>query len=87
MSRAKWKGPFMDCHTLTKKKLYPNLWLRSSVIPNKLVNTIVCVHNGKEFRRVIITKEKIGFKLGEFSFTRKLQLKASKTKKSLSKKK
>jgi ribosomal protein S19 len=87
MSRAKWKGPFMDCHTLIKKKIYPNLWLRSSVIPNRLVNTIVSVHNGKEFRRVIITKEKIGFKLGEFSFTRKLQLKAVKTKKSPKKKK
>ena len=87
MSRAKWKGPFMDYHTLIKRKTYPNLWLRSSVIPNKIVNTIVCVHNGKEFKRVIITKEKIGFKLGEFSFTRKLQLKSLKAKKSSPKKK
>ena len=77
----------MDYHTLIKRKTYPNLWLRSSVIPNKIVNTIVCVHNGKEFKRVIITKEKIGFKLGEFSFTRKLQLKSLKAKKSLPKKK
>lgn len=77
----------MDYHTLMKKKIYPNLWSRSSVIPNKLVNTIVCVHNGKEFKRVIITKDKIGFKLGEFSFTRKLQPKVVKKKKSLSKKK
>ena len=77
----------MDYHTLIKRKTYPNLWLRSSVIPNKMVNTIVCVHNGKEFKRVIITKEKIGFKLGEFSFTRKLQLKSLKAKKSLPKKK
>lgn len=91
MSRSKWKGPFMDYRTLIKKKIYPNLWLRSSVIPNRLVNTIVCVHNGKEFKRVIITKEKVGFKLGEFSFTRKLHTKITKktkkTTKPLSKKK
>lgn len=85
MGRAKWKGPFVDLYTLTKKKTYPNLWLRSSVIPKRIVNSIVCVHNGREFRRVIVTKEKIGFKLGEFSFTRKLRfkkvLKKSKSKK------
>lgn len=90
MGRAKWKGPFVDLYTLTKKKIYPNLWLRSSVIPKQITNTIVCVHNGREFKRVIITKEKVGFKLGEFSFTRKLRfkkaLKKSKIKKSLVKK-
>ena len=90
MSRSKWKGPFVDLYTLTKKKIYPNLWLRSSVIPKEITNTIVCIHNGREFRRVVITKEKVGFKLGEFSFTRKLRLKKilkkSKLKKSLSKK-
>lgn len=90
MGRAKWKGPFVDLYTLMKKKIYPNLWLRSSVIPKLIANTIVCVHNGREFKRVIITKEKIGFKLGEFSFTRKLRfkkaLKKSKVKKSLVKK-
>lgn len=75
MGRAKWKGPFVDLYTLTKKKTYPNLWLRSSVIPKRIVNSIVCVHNGREFRRVIITKEKVGFKLGEFSFTRRLRFK------------
>ena len=73
MSRAKWKGPFINLYTLSKKKIYPNLWLRSSVIPKCILNTIVCVHNGREFKRVILTKEKIGFKLGEFSFTRKVQ--------------
>lgn len=77
MSRAKWKGPFMDWNTLTlsKKKIYPNLWCRSSVIPKKVSNTIVCVHNGREFKRVIITKDKVGYKLGEFSFTRKFESK------------
>jgi ribosomal protein S19 len=73
MSRAKWKGPFNNLHTLSKKKIYPNLWLRSSAIPKCVVNTIVCVHNGREFKRVILTKEKVGSKLGEFSFTRKLE--------------
>ena len=92
MSRAKWKGPFVDWYrvTLSKKKIYPNMWSRSSMIPRKIANTIVCVHNGKEFKRVIITTDKVGFKLGEFSFTRKLEFKkpvrSSKSKKIQSKK-
>jgi small subunit ribosomal protein S19 len=28
------------------------------------------VHNGKEFKRVFVTEDMVGHKLGEFSFTR-----------------
>ena len=75
MTRAKWKGPHIEWHTLSKKKINPKIWSRSSVIPNLLVNTIVSVYDGHEFKRVAITKEKIGFKFGEFSHTRKFLLK------------
>lgn len=91
MTRAKWKGPHIEWHTLSKKKINPKIWSRSSVIPGLLVNTIVSVYDGHEFRRLTITKEKIGFKFGEFSYTRKFSLKKKtkniKLKKNLPKKK
>lgn len=89
MTRAKWKGPFMDWRILSKKKINPKLWCRSSVIPRLLVNTIVSVYNGCMFKRVVITPDKIGFKFGAFSYTRKFTLKSKKikNKKPLSKKK
>jgi ribosomal protein S19 len=51
---------------------YPKIWSRSSVIPETLLGEITLVHNGKEFKRITITRDKIGFKFGEFSFTRKV---------------
>lgn len=94
MSRAKWKGPFVDlCMiTLDKKRYFPNVWSRSSVIPRRLANTVLSVYNGKNFIRVPLTKQKIGYKLGEYSYTRKqrkkkLPLKDFKSKRTQAKKK
>ena len=91
MTRAKWKGPYIEWHTLSKKKINPKIWSRSSVIPSLLASTIVSVYDGHEFRRVAVTKDKIGFKFGEFSYTRKFSLKKKtknlKPKKNLPKKK
>ena len=57
---------------LKKTKLnFFKIWTRSSTIPNYLVGKTVLVHNGKEFRKVLITSKKVGFKFGAFSFTRK----------------
>ena len=82
----------MDWRILRKKKINPKLWSRSSVIPKSFLNTIVSVYNGCVFKRVVITPDKIGFKFGDFSCTRKFILKKNnkkdkKNKKSLSKKK
>jgi small subunit ribosomal protein S19 len=77
MSRSLWKGLFIDPKLLKNKKQKANskIWSRSSVIPSSLIGETVFVHNGKEFKRVSITREKIGFKFGEFSFTRRYTLK------------
>ena len=91
MTRAKWKGPHIQWHTLSKKRINPRIWSRSSVIPSLLINKIVSVYNGREFIRVVVNKKKVGFKFGEFSYTRKFALKKInkniKIKKNLSKKK
>jgi small subunit ribosomal protein S19 len=75
MSRSKWKGMFCNLKFLkltSKKNL--KIWSRSSSIPFFLLGKIVFVHNGKDFKKIFITREKIGYKFGEFSFTRKLGL-------------
>lgn len=68
MTRAKWKGPYIDLNIFNSKK---KVWSRSSTIPNSIVGKSVLIHNGHEFKRVLITRDKVGFKFGEFSFTRK----------------
>lgn len=77
MTRSFWKGPFIDPIFLKNKKVKKTskIWSRSSVIPGFLMGETVFVHNGKEFKRVSITREKVGFKFGEFSFSRRYTLK------------
>lgn len=78
MSRSSWKGPFIEKSLYKKyinktvsKKKHLQIWSRSSFIPSFLLNKRILVHNGNSFRHVSITREKIGFKFGEFSYTRK----------------
>ena len=58
------------------------VWSRSSQIPSFLLGKTISVYNGKEFKPVLVTREKIGFKFGDFSITRKYgnKLKNSKLK-------
>jgi small subunit ribosomal protein S19 len=82
MTRAKWKGPFMDKKFLKSNKLKPNLLTirsRRSVIPSYLVGKNVQIYNGQTFKSVRITSQKVGFKFGEFA--------GSRQKRSLNKKK
>jgi len=46
-----------------------------------LLGQTVFVYNGKEFKNVVITREKLGFKFGEFSFNRKYNVKQKSLKK------
>jgi ribosomal protein S19 len=46
-------------------------WSRCSTIPYYLIGFSVFVYSGKEFRKVFINREKVGFKFGEFVVTRK----------------
>lgn len=87
MSRAKWKGPFITLK-LVKNKLNKNkIWSRSSVIPKTLIDSFVFIHRGNSFKKVFITREKIGFKFGEFASTRLFTTHSKKSKKNLNKKK
>ena len=84
MNRSIWKGPFFDSSILKQKKSRTiKIWCRSSVIPSFLIGETVFVYNGREFKRIFINREKIGFKFGEFSSTRKYQKKQKVVKKNI----
>ncbi len=78
MRRSKWKGNFIDSSVIklsnqNKKQL--KVWSRRSVIPAFLIGTTVLIYSGKEFKKVKITREKVGFKFGEFCTTRRYKSK------------
>jgi len=57
-------------HTRVSKQFF-KITSRSSVIPAALLGSVGLVYDGKQFRKVYITEDKIGYKFGEFSYTRK----------------
>lgn len=68
MSRSKWKGPFSQ---ILKKKKILYVWSRDSIIPAFLIGCFVYIHFGIGFKKVLITREKVGLKFGLFAKTRK----------------
>jgi len=78
MARSIKKGPFVDEKLMKKinqvlqdktKKLIKTWSRRSTIIP-EMVGLTFAVHNGKKFIPVYITENMVGYKLGEFAFTR-----------------
>jgi small subunit ribosomal protein S19 len=73
MTRSIWKENVIHTSLLRnsrKNKRIIKVWSRSSVIPQFLQDSTVSVHNGKTFKKLNITREKIGFKFGAFIKTR-----------------
>ena len=78
MSRAVWKGPFVDPNLLKKvekmkdqsNKIPIKTWSRKCTIIPDFVGFSFLIHNGKKFIPIKISEEMVGHKLGEFSPTR-----------------
>ena len=78
MSRAVWKGPFVDpslIKKIEKLKGQTNVppiktWSRKSTIIPEFVGLSFLIHNGKKFIPIRISEEMVGHKLGEFAPTR-----------------
>lgn len=73
MSRSIKKGVYIQTSILKKYKFSTKqlfIWSRRSTIPFSFINKQVYIHNGKTFKRINVTREKIGFKFGEFAFTK-----------------
>lgn len=80
MSRSLKKGPFIDPKLVKKvKNLRPGdktvikTWSRNCVIFPEMVGLNFGVHNGKEHINVFVTEDMVGYKLGEFSPSRKFR--------------
>ena len=78
MSRAVWKGPFVDPSLIKKVEKLKNqtnktpikTWSRKSTIIPEFVGHSFLIYNGKKFIPIKISNEMVGHKLGEFSPTR-----------------
>ena len=78
MTRAVWKGPFVDGYLIKKaqkvsdsgRKEVIKTWSRRSTIIPQFVGLTFGVYNGQKFVPVTISEQMVGHKLGEFSPTR-----------------
>lgn len=78
MSRSLKKGPYVDEKVLKKvMKRKENgseepikTWARDCTIIPDFVGHTFLVHNGKTHKKVFVTEDMVGHKLGEFSVTR-----------------
>jgi small subunit ribosomal protein S19 len=92
MGRASWKGSFVEKFALNKLNVksnsnYFNIWSRRSVIPSNFISKKVFVYTGNRFKPVFVTRDKIGFKFGEFCMTRNANIKKEIKKKKVKNKK
>lgn len=93
MSRSLKKGPYVDEKLLKKiaklgrgTRTVINTWSRRATITPEMVGITFGVHNGKIFHQVLVTEEMVGYKLGEFSPTRKFVRHGGKMQKELEQK-
>ena len=71
MKRSKWKGIFINLKSYQEKKtILKKRISRSSTIVPSLIGKTFKVHNGKNYREIIVTKEMLDHKFGEFFPTR-----------------
>ena len=78
MSRAVWKGPFVeeslikkvDKYKIDPKKIPIKTWSRKSTIIPDFVGVSFLIYNGKKFIPITISEDMVGHKLGEFAPTR-----------------
>ncbi len=77
MSRSKWKGFYINSNysnILNEGNVAQKyIWSRNSIITEEFLGKTVLIYNGKLFVSVKITREKLGYKFGEFSFSRKIK--------------
>ena len=78
MARSLKKGPYVDPRLFEKVERMKDrggsesikTWCRRCTIPPEFVGLTFEVHNGKVFKKVYVTEDMVGHKLGEFSLTR-----------------
>ena len=69
MKRSKWKGVFADLKYYQEKTKIKKISRSSTIVPAFIGQTFQ-VHNGKNYREILVTKEMLDHKFGEFFATR-----------------
>ena len=88
MGRSIKKGVYIEAKLLKKvveakrasKREVIKTWSRRSTVVPEMVGMTLAVHNGKKFIPVFITENMVGYKLGDFAFTRNYKGHTSKNK-------
>ena len=70
MSRSQYKGPFFKLNLIQNQK-WKQIYNKNLIILPEYNNEIIHVYNGKTFIPIKIKEQMIGFKFGEFIYTRK----------------
>ena len=78
MTRAIWKGPFVEESLIKKVEKQKNetnkkpikTWSRKSTIIPEFVGLSFLIYNGKKFIQLTVSEDMVGHKLGEFAPTR-----------------
>ena len=78
MTRAIWKGPFVEESLIKKVEKQKNetnkkpikTWSRKSTIIPDFVGISFLIYNGKKFIPITVSEDMVGHKLGEFAPTR-----------------
>lgn len=71
MSRSIWKTPIILNENFNKSNKKIKITKRNFIISPSFLNKKISIYNGKVFINVFIDKSKIGYKFGEFVYTRK----------------
>lgn len=74
MSRSKWKFKYTKP---LKKATASKIWDRDQILLSKTLNKTIYVYNGLQFVKVKVENLKLGYKYGEFVYTRKYVKKES----------
>lgn len=76
MGRSKWKSSYVNLEFIKRtpienlQKLPISIISRSSEIVPAFLGLTFNVHNGKNYAEITVTDEMVGYKFGEFSYTR-----------------
>jgi len=81
LSKSLWRDIFLITNNEIHKSKDRFIYDRSSSIPFTFTNLKLHVYKGNKFQKVFINKWMVGFKFGEFTWTRKLALYKAKRKK------
>jgi ribosomal protein S19 len=79
MTRSKWKTNLSQISLRHKKSNHTvKIWKKNEAIPSFLIGKSVLIYNGKIFKKINVTRNRVGYKFGEFIVTRKFNKKIKK---------